>query len=222
MRSFADEVIRWADKSEWLLIPQQARTRESLQRIVGAAVDLFCANGFEETAISGIAERAGVSIGAIYARFADKNAILYTVIETYQRTRIAQFDAIMQPGDWAARSARDIALHYLEIMRSGFEQDRDLILLVERQRMRDPIVAARSGALHLHVAEGLATLLAPHAAALAIDDLPAAARFVHALAYNTMALELLHRILPGDAVLLGDDADGRLRVAVLRYLGIAD
>ncbi|OXM51732.1 TetR/AcrR family transcriptional regulator [Amycolatopsis alba] len=59
--------------------PQQARSRESLQKVLAAAEHVLASQGIEEFTVGAVAEQAGMSVGAIYRRFAGKNQLLYAV-----------------------------------------------------------------------------------------------------------------------------------------------
>jgi AcrR family transcriptional regulator len=60
--------------------PQQARSRESLRKLLKAAAEVLGQHGLEGATIPRIAQHAGMTPGAIYRRFADKDALLETVI----------------------------------------------------------------------------------------------------------------------------------------------
>ncbi len=62
------------------LAPQQARSRESLRKLLKAAAEVLGQHGIEGTTIPRIAEHAGLTPGAVYRRFPDKDALLETVI----------------------------------------------------------------------------------------------------------------------------------------------
>src|SRR4029077_843257 len=62
------------------LAPQQARSRESLRKLLKAAAEVLGQHGVEGTTIPRIAQHAGLTPGAIYRRFPDKDALLETVI----------------------------------------------------------------------------------------------------------------------------------------------
>ncbi|MFD9962377.1 TetR/AcrR family transcriptional regulator [Amycolatopsis sp. NPDC058986] len=59
--------------------PQQARSRESLQKVLAAAEHVLADGGIEEFTVAAVAERAGMSVGAIYRRFSGKDQLLYAV-----------------------------------------------------------------------------------------------------------------------------------------------
>lgn len=58
------------------LAPQQARSRESETKLIKATIDALSQYGLEGTTIPRVAEQAGLTPGAVYRRFPDKNALL--------------------------------------------------------------------------------------------------------------------------------------------------
>jgi AcrR family transcriptional regulator len=62
------------------LAPQQARSRESTRKLLKAAAEVLGQHGVEGATIPRIAEHAGLTPGAIYRRFHDKEALLETMI----------------------------------------------------------------------------------------------------------------------------------------------
>lgn len=62
------------------LEPQQARSRESLRKLMKAAAEVLGQHGVDGTTIPRIAQHAGMTPGAIYRRFHDKEALLEAVI----------------------------------------------------------------------------------------------------------------------------------------------
>jgi AcrR family transcriptional regulator len=62
------------------LEPQQARSRESLRKLQKAAAEVLGQHGVEGATIPRIAAHAGLTPGAVYRRFSDKDALLESVI----------------------------------------------------------------------------------------------------------------------------------------------
>lgn len=62
------------------LAPQQARSRESLRKLRKATAEVLGQHGVEGTTIPRIAQHAGLTPGAIYRRFHDKDALLEATI----------------------------------------------------------------------------------------------------------------------------------------------
>src|SRR5258708_37790376 len=57
--------------------PERANSRAAL---IEAAFDEFTSKGYEAATVAGIAERAGVTTGALYAHFAGKLSLLLDVV----------------------------------------------------------------------------------------------------------------------------------------------
>lgn len=64
------------------------RGRDKRAQVMDAAVELFLANGFDQTSMDAVAARAGVSKTTVYAHYADKLELFRAVIERAG----AQFD----------------------------------------------------------------------------------------------------------------------------------
>ena len=62
------------------LAPQQARSRESLGKLLKAAVEVLGQQGIAGTTIPRIAAHAGLTPGAVYRRFRNKDVLLETAI----------------------------------------------------------------------------------------------------------------------------------------------
>src|SRR5436853_6436505 len=62
------------------LEPQQARSRESTRKLLNAAAEVLGQHGVEGTTIPRIAQHAGLTPGAGYRRFPDKDALLEAVV----------------------------------------------------------------------------------------------------------------------------------------------
>ncbi|MCX4679234.1 TetR/AcrR family transcriptional regulator [Streptomyces sp. NBC_01433] len=61
--------------------PRQARSAATLARVLRAAEEIASSSGLEEMTITGVAQRAGVSVGTIYRRFEDKEQLITALTE---------------------------------------------------------------------------------------------------------------------------------------------
>lgn len=88
-------------RAEGIGAPRQARSRATLDRIVTATQELLETRTFDEISISEIVARARSSVGAFYARFADKAALLDYLDELYARRVLEGSEAAVRgaPGD---------------------------------------------------------------------------------------------------------------------------
>ena len=73
-------------------LPQQARSRERVQRLLAAADDLLAGGGFAALTVRRLAEEAEVPVGTIYQFFGDKAA----VVDALARRYIGEFDEMIE------------------------------------------------------------------------------------------------------------------------------
>jgi AcrR family transcriptional regulator len=113
----------------------------SKERLQAAAIDLFAAQGFENTSVAEIAERAGVTNRTFFRHFADKREVLFSESDTVRDALIAQimqaprkakpFDiitGIMADFDWETLGPRDFQRQRQAIIAANPELlERDLI-----------------------------------------------------------------------------------------------
>lgn len=69
--------------------PQQARSKERVDRILDAAAQLLAEEGYNAVKTNNIARRAGVSIGSVYQFYPNRFAIFHALAERY-RGRISE------------------------------------------------------------------------------------------------------------------------------------
>lgn len=85
------------------LAPQQARSRESETKLIKAAIGVLGQYGLEGTTIPRVAEQAGLTPGAVYRRFPDKNALLERCIMRILEDEPRQAEQVLTP-DIAAKT----------------------------------------------------------------------------------------------------------------------
>lgn len=78
--------------------PVQTRGIRTRERILDAALALFCEKGYYKTTTNEIAQRAQVSIGSLYSYFKDKDTICLEILERYHQKFVdAKGAALSQP-----------------------------------------------------------------------------------------------------------------------------
>lgn len=125
---------------EWVRPPQQERSQKTLERILDAAEELFLQKGFDRTGVAEVCSKAGSSVGAFYARFADKDALLNQVHERFCLQAIATTESVLDPARWDGVSLDDFLSASLRFLVSIFRERRELIAALSRRETRDPQV----------------------------------------------------------------------------------
>src|ERR1044071_6306963 len=104
MHTFAEMTAH----SQFFRPPQQSRSQETLDRILDAAEQVLAEKAFGEATLAEIMERAGVTVGAFYRRYPDKNALLRHLDERFFGEMLAKGQELFDPARWAGASARDV------------------------------------------------------------------------------------------------------------------
>lgn len=78
--------------------PRQNRSRQSLEKVLDAGVNVLAEKGYDGFSIADVSQRSGVSVGSIYQRFQSK-AVLFAalqerILERIDREQDAMFDGI--------------------------------------------------------------------------------------------------------------------------------
>ena len=119
--------------------PVQARSRETVARILAATADLIAADGVEAATTRAITARAGVSAPSLYRFFADRDEIFDSLL----RTHIADLERHTRAMErtWAPESIRDYIGHELDLHVSYYEAHPSLSRLWFGGRISPAVVA---------------------------------------------------------------------------------
>ena len=104
--------------SEWW--PRQARSRETLSRLLDAAEAVLSKEGLEAATVPAIAERARASVGSVYRRFPDKDAMLRAVCERFLDRADAMNTAALQAERYAGIPAAALARQIVHGVVAGY------------------------------------------------------------------------------------------------------
>ena len=91
---------------------KQARSRETLKELLRATAQILDEKGLEGATIPRIAARAGVTPGAVYRRFQDKDALMRTLSLEVMRSSAEHSEKVLTPEAAAGKSLADLA-HYM-------------------------------------------------------------------------------------------------------------
>jgi AcrR family transcriptional regulator len=122
--------------------PQQRRSRESLERVLTAGEKLLEQKGYEGFTIAEVSRKAKVSVGSVYGRFENKDA-LFRAIHRRMMDRMAAIAA-----EQAAEAEHDAALEFEGVMSravhalaDGMERERALLRVFMLRGAVDPAIA---------------------------------------------------------------------------------
>lgn len=98
--------------------PCQQRSRDSLERILRAAEALVRSKGYEALTIAEVVRRSRTSVGTVYARFPDKDALLHALHERVVTRELEGFKKELDRVDWGEMSLAEAVRRLIAIKRS--------------------------------------------------------------------------------------------------------
>jgi AcrR family transcriptional regulator len=140
----------------WSLPATQERSRATREKLLDAAEAVFAAKGYNGAKISDIAQEAGCSVGAVYFRFKDKDALFFAIAETFIEDARGNLGNLLALSD----NPEAIVRHFVTATAANVRKHRGLFrAIVERGfdhppamkaifGFRDELAAALEKALH--------------------------------------------------------------------------
>ena len=196
-----------------LVSPKSDRGRVRRDRILDAATELFLQNGYGETLIDAIVERAGGSKATLYSYFVSKDELFRAVIDSIVSIRV---DPELDTGGDMRTELVTFAMHRMEIIFSSGH--RSLLRLIVGERERFPDIAR----MYYHrgpkrskefLTEYMSIL--KERKMLAIDDPAESAELLIGMLYFEGYIEQLYI---GEALLTGEERRERTERVVDRFI----
>jgi AcrR family transcriptional regulator len=138
--------------------PKQARSAESLERILAALEHLLRQKSFDEITMADIEKKSGCGLAAIYARFRNKNSILAALHETTSERFKQGVDMATDPERWKGRTAREAATVLARGLVNHYSANRHLMRA--GMLLGDKEIYERAASLVLHAASRIQAVIA--------------------------------------------------------------
>lgn len=203
--------------------PQQTRSQETLDRILDAAESVLEEKSFTEATLAEIMERAGVTVGAFYRRFPDKDALLHLLDERFFQELHERGDELLDPAHWRGASAAEIIGEFARTAVEVYAAKRGVARSVFLRARVDPVIQASGRQVNAHYIERLrALLLEPSRRSEVTHPEPERAialgfmMFFGALRETTVFGE----VWPEHRELIGENLGDEMARLYLSYLGV--
>lgn len=144
---------------EWVRPTHQARSQETLERILEAAEEVVSEKGFDNATVSEIVRRAKSSVGSMYARFNDKDSLLVCLHERFCEEALATAEVALDPARWEGASIADIFSSAIPFLVHIYHLKRGLIRAFIVRGSIDQPFAERAGRMSRAISERLIALL---------------------------------------------------------------
>lgn len=122
-------------------MPQQGRSKASLERMLGAARVLMVERGSEDFTLLEVSKRGDVSIGSIYLRFESKDKLVRAVIAAAMEDLAAAEDAMLAELDRTTSSLAELVPAFVHAYAAVLTAHAPILRLAMMRAEHDPLVA---------------------------------------------------------------------------------
>lgn len=118
--------------------PKQARSRQTRDRVVAAAIAVFEEHGYDATTTAAIARRAGIGVGTLYAYFPDKRKIMLEVLDGTVAAMSAMVVEALEPDRWREGGPRAHVRAVIEAVMGSRLVSPGIQRILWERHLRDP------------------------------------------------------------------------------------
>ncbi|MEP6493984.1 MAG: helix-turn-helix domain-containing protein [bacterium] len=202
--------------------PQQHRSQETLDRILDAAERVLDAKSFSEATLVEIMERAGMTMGAFYRRFPDKDALLHLMDERFFAELYVRGDSVLEPTRWAGLPISDILREFTREAVLVYRERRGLLRSLFLRARIDPVIQESARLINAHLIDRLVLLLLPRVAEIKHPDPRRAIELGYVVLVGAIReATLFGEVWPSPNAVDGIDLTEELARLYLGYLGVA-
>jgi AcrR family transcriptional regulator len=205
----------------WIRPIRQARSQQTLERLLDSAEALIGEKGFADAPVAEIARRAGFSVGAFYARFRDKEALLHCLQGRLFDEAVATADVTLASGRWRGVGLVDVVEELVAFLVEIHRERAGILREIVVRAPADSRIDERKERLVAHICDRLQLLLLERGAEIRHPAPDTAARFAFRVVLGVLKEAVLfagpaaHGIPRSDAALTEE-----LSRVFLAYLGV--
>jgi AcrR family transcriptional regulator len=150
--------------------PRQKRSRESLERLLEAAEEQIRQNGVEALTIQGVVSSIGMSVGAFYARFPDKTALVHAVQDRFHNRLEPQIREQMLAEAGPKTTLAEAVGAAVDVLVRNVIGERELSRGFMSLSIADPVLRAHGEVVNRQRREVLSEVLLPHSDEIGHED----------------------------------------------------
>lgn len=201
--------------------PQQSRSVETLGRILDAAERVLEEKSFSEATLAEIMERAGVTVGAFYRRFPDKDALLHHLDERFFAQMRDLADELLSPARWDGAPLSQVIAQLAAVAVPVYRHRRGLLRTLFIRARSDTKIQESSRELHGRLLEHLRVLAEARREEIEHPNPVAAVALGFRLFMGGLReCVIFGEVWPSDTGLTDEEFAHELARAYLGYLGI--
>ena len=143
----------------WIRPPRQARTHQSLERLLDVAETMLHDKNFDDIHVTEIASRAESSVAAFYRRFKDKDALLHGLHERHCEEAYATGADALDAARWEGASIAEILSAVFPFLVEILHSNESLDRAIYQRVLTDEQMRERAMKLNRYVVAELSALL---------------------------------------------------------------
>lgn len=172
--------------------PQQRRSQESLERVLQAGASLLRDKGYEGFTLQEVSRRAKVSIGSIYARAENKDALFLAIYDREMERMTAENLRLQATSRREGLRGRELVVALVEEMAESVLRNAATLRVFMHRAVVDPEVWRRGSTNLRRLADVFETSLLDHRDELAHPDPELAIDVAFRFVYDTLARRISH------------------------------
>lgn len=203
--------------------PKQARSEETLRRLLDAGQTLITQKGLADVSIPELVRRANSSVGGFYARFRDKDELLRALEERFMTEIGDRLDELTRVEDWEDSSLTEVIQACVSMLVETYRERHALILAFIGRASQDQTIWRGGLLLRRRVSDQIGRLFVAHAHEISHPDPERAVSVAVSIALGVMMQKVIFSEVRahGRELSYGEIGDELVR-AVTGYLGIRE
>ena len=201
--------------------PKQARSEQTLYRLLDAAEELIQEKGLADVSIPEIVRRAGSSVGGFYARFKDKDELLRALEERFLHRLDEQVVELADPGHWGRATTAEIVASCMNELVSTYRAEHNMINAFLVRAAAHVEIRDEGMRFRQRVSSRISDLLLTRRDEISHPEPEVAIDLAVQLAFGLMLQNVIFgEIRAGDRVLSDAEIEAELTRNFLAYVGI--
>jgi AcrR family transcriptional regulator len=199
--------------------PQQRRSRESLARVLKAAERVLTDKGYEGFTIGEVSRRAKVSVGSVYGRFENKDALIRAI-------QLRMMERLTGPEEEFAAAVADAGLDLETVVTRGvhaladsMDRERRLLRVFMVRGAVDPVISGPGSEASRATGRAFKTAVLARRGEIGHRDPELAADIAFRMVYDVLARQVMHGpTFESDRMVEWSELVDELIAALLAYL----
>jgi len=172
--------------------PKQRRSRLSAERVLNSSLELLEEHGFDAFTVAEVSKRAGISVGAIYARFGSKESLLRAVHGRAMEVIALEHAALQAANGPAPRHLPESVVEAVGMVAGVFSRNRDLLRAFMHLGAVDEVISRRGSASSRELARRFKAIVLVHRDEVVHRDPDTAVDVAFRMTYCTFARQVMY------------------------------